>query len=90
MLILETKNLTKRFDGVRAVESVSIGIKKGQITGIIGPNGSGKTTLINLLSRMLPADDGVIMISGAIIQAMKPHQIYNYGITRTFQNIPLF
>ena len=39
---------------------------------------------------MLPADDGVIMISGAIIQAMKPHQIYNYGITRTFQNIRLF
>ena len=90
MLILETKKLSKRFDGVRAVDHFSIGIEKGQITGVIGPNGSGKTTLINLLSGMLPADDGAVVTSGAIIQAMKPHQIYNYGITRTFQNIRLF
>ena len=90
MLILETKNLSKRFDGVQAVDDLSVMIEKGKITGIIGPNGSGKTTLINLLSGMLPADDGTVVVSGVIIQAMKPHQIYNYGITRTFQNIRLF
>ena len=90
MKIIETKNLTKRFDGVHAVDSISIGIKKWQITGIIGPNGSGKTTLINLLSGMLPTDGGVVVVSGVTIEAMKPHQIYSYGITRTFQNIRLF
>src|SRR3989344_4653153 len=91
MLILETKNLTKRFDGVHAVDSISIGIKKGQITGIIGPNGSGKTTLINLLSGMLLMDSGEIIVGGAEkFTRISSRQIYLYGITRTFQNVRLF
>lgn len=90
MTILEIKNLSKRFDGVYAVDNLSIEIEKGKITSIIGPNGSGKTTLINLLSGMLLMDGGAMAVSGAEIQTMKPHQIYSYGITRTFQNIRLF
>lgn len=89
--ILETKNLTKHFDGVRAVDRLSIGIEKGKITGIVGPNGSGKTTLINLLSGMLAMDGGVMVINGAKKFAkINPWQISFYGITRTFQDVRLF
>ncbi|MBI4034051.1 MAG: ABC transporter ATP-binding protein [Candidatus Brennerbacteria bacterium] len=76
MRAIETKNLTKHFDGVYAIDRLSVGIPGGKITAIIGPNGSGKTTLINVLSGMLPIDDGAVIVSG--------------GITRTFQNIRLF
>ena len=90
MIALETKNLIKRFEGVHAVDRLSIKIERGGITGIIGPNGSGKTTLVNLLSGMLPIDGGTIMISGAGLHKIEPHEVSLYGITRTFQNIRLF
>lgn len=91
MKIIETKNLVKRFSGVHAVDRLSIGVEKGQITGIIGPNGSGKTTLINLLSGVLEMDGGEITIDGAKqITRILPHQVSFYGITRTFQSVRLF
>ena len=91
MKIIETKNLVKRFNGVHAVDRLSIEVEKGQITGIIGPNGSGKTTLINLLSGVLEMDSGEIVVDGAEkITRILPHKVYFYGITRTFQNVRLF
>lgn len=91
MKILETKNLIKRFNGIHAVDRLSIGIERGQITGIIGPNGSGKTTLINILSGVLEIDDGEVVIGEAEkFTRIIPHQIFFYGITRTFQNVRLF
>ena len=91
MKILETKNLTKRFDGVHAVDRLSIGIEKGEIAGIIGPNGSGKTTLINLWSGMLTIDGGEVIINGVEnFKRILSHQVYFYGLTRTFQNVQLF
>lgn len=91
MKILETKNLAKRFDGVHAVDRLSVGIEKGNITGIIGPNGSGKTTFINLLSGMLPIDSGEVVIDEVQeLTHILPHQISFFGITRTFQNVRLF
>ena len=91
MKILETKNLTKRFGGVYAVNQLSISFERGQIIGLIGPNGSGKTTLINLLSGILEIDNGEIIINEVVkIKRILPHQISFYGITRTFQNIRLF
>ncbi len=91
MKILETKNLTKRFNGIHAVDRLSIGIEKGTITGIVGPNGSGKTTLINLLSGVLDIDGGEVIIGEAEKRAkILPHQVSFYGITRTFQNVRLF
>lgn len=91
MKILETKNLMKRFNGVRAIDRLSIGIEKGQITGIVGPNGSGKTTLINLLSGVLEIDGGEVIIDGIEkLTRVLPHQVSSYGITRTFQNVRLF
>jgi len=91
MKIIETKNLVKRFNGVYAIDRLSIGIEKGQITGIIGPNGSGKTTLINLLSGVLKIDSGEIVVDETEkITRILPHQVFFYGITRTFQNVRLF
>ena len=91
MKILETKKLTKRFNGVHAVDCLSIGIEKGSITGIIGPNGSGKTTLINLLSGMLPMDSGEMFVGEVKkLTRILPHEISFYGITRTFQHVRLF
>jgi branched-chain amino acid transport system ATP-binding protein len=91
MFILETKNLTKHFDGVKAVDGLSISIEKGKITGIIGPNGSGKTTLINLLSGMFPFNSGAIVVGEAEkLDKIRPYDIFSFGITRTFQNVRLF
>ena len=90
MLIIETKNLIKNFDGVKAVDDLSVQIEKGKITGIIGPNGSGKTTLINLLTGMLPIDEGAVLVNGVKLKKIKPYAISFYGITRTFQTIRLF
>jgi ABC-type branched-subunit amino acid transport system ATPase component len=91
MKIIKTKNLLKRFNGVHAVDRISIGFKKGQITGIIGPNGSGKTTLINLLSGVLEMDGGEIIVYGrGKISRIFPHQVSSYGITRSFQDVRLF
>ena len=90
MTILETKNLTKYFDGVKAVDDFSIEIEKGKITGIIGPTGSGKTTLINLLSGMLFFDKGSVIVGKTEFKKIKPYKIAFYGITRTFQSVRVF
>ncbi len=88
--ILEIKNLSKHFDGVRAVDDLSLEIEEGKITGIIGPNGSGKTTLVNVLSGMIPQNKGFFIINGEKVVKVKPHNIAFYGITRTFQDVRLF
>ena len=91
MPILQTKNLTKHFDGVKAVDGLSVDIEKGKITGIIGPNGSGKTTLVNLLSGIVGLDGGAVIVNDTLkLSNIKPYDIYDYGITRTFQEVRLF
>jgi branched-chain amino acid transport system ATP-binding protein len=91
MKIIKIKNLVKRFNGVHAVDRLSIEVEKGIITGIIGPNGSGKTTLVNLLSGVLEIDSGEIFVDGINkITRILSHQVSSYGITRTFQNVRLF
>jgi len=91
MPILSTKNLSKHFDGVHAVNRLSISFEVGKITGIIGPNGSGKSTLINVLTGMMPADAGEIIVAGAeTLKKMKAYEVPVFGITRTFQDVKLF
>ena len=91
MPALKTENLVKHFEGVMAIEGLSISIEPGRITGIIGPNGSGKTTLINVLSGMLPIDGGCVVIGNTLrLKRIKPHRVHSYGITRTFQEVRLF
>lgn len=90
MNILEVKNLVKHFDGVAAIDRLSFSAAKGTITGIIGPNGSGKTTLTNILSGMIPKDEGAIVIEGVAVERLRSYDARAYGITRTFQNVRVF
>jgi ABC-type branched-subunit amino acid transport system ATPase component len=91
MKALRTNNLTKHFGGVHAVDNLSIGFDEGKITGLIGPNGSGKSTLMNLLSGVMAFDEGVIVVdSSGDLKKIKPHEVADYGITRTFQEVRLF
>jgi branched-chain amino acid transport system ATP-binding protein len=91
MNILETKKIIKNFGGVHAVDGLSIGFEKGKITGLIGPNGSGKSTLINLLTGVLPINAGAVIISSKTeLMKLEPHEVADFGITRTFQEVRLF
>jgi ABC-type branched-subunit amino acid transport system ATPase component len=91
MPLLSTKNLTKHFDGVAAVDRLSLDFEAGKVTGIIGPNGSGKSTLINLLTGVLPFDQGKIVVAGEVeLDKLNSYEAEEYGITRTFQDVRLF
>ncbi len=85
MAILEVKELTKNFGGLRAVDNVSFAVQPGEIFGLIGPNGSGKTTIFNMISHFYPASSGNIIFNGVDITRLKTHQICALGIGRTFQ-----
>lgn len=89
-IILEIKNITKTFGGVRALDNISLSITKETITAIIGPNGSGKTTLFNVINGFLKPDKGKITFKGKDITYLSPSKIARYGIGRTFQLIRVF
>ena len=91
MAILSTSNLSKHFDGVYAVNKLSISFEPGRITGIIGPNGSGKSTLINALTGLVPIDSGEVIVAHAErLTRISSHEVPFYGMTRTFQDVRLF
>lgn len=85
MALFEVKNLTKKFGGLVAVNDVSFQVHEGEIFGLIGPNGSGKTTTFNCINQFFPITSGDILFKGQSIKGMKPHQICQLGIGRTFQ-----
>jgi ABC-type branched-subunit amino acid transport system ATPase component len=87
---LRTENLSRRFGGILAVDTCSITIEKGKITGLIGPNGSGKTTLFNLITGVYDADAGDVFLNNARVTGMKPSKLCHQGISRTFQITRLF
>ena len=88
--MIKTSNLTKRFDGLIAVNDVNISIEENHISGVIGPNGSGKTTLFNLLSGFFPPSEGRIVFNGEDITQMPPNKRVHRGIVRTFQLVSVF
>ena len=90
MAMLDVKNLSISFGGLKAVDDFSITIEKGQLYGLIGPNGAGKTTIFNLLTGVYKPDGGRILLDGKNITGHKAIQINQAGIARTFQNIRLF
>ena len=83
MLILD--QVVKSFGGHRAVDGVSFSLESGRITGLIGPNGAGKTTLFNLIAGALRPDSGRISLAGCPISGLRPDQVFQAGLARTFQ-----
>jgi len=83
--ILTAKNIIKKFGGLIALKGVSIGIRQGEIVGIMGPNGSGKTTLINVISGVYMPDEGRVIFEGKDITYIPSHLRARMGILRTYQ-----
>jgi branched-chain amino acid transport system ATP-binding protein len=88
--LLEVAGIRKRFGGLQAVADVSLGVGVGEIVGLIGPNGAGKTTLFHVISGFLPADGGDVRFDGASTRGLRPHQICQRGLARTFQIVKPF
>ena len=90
MEILKIQNLTKRFGGLIAVNSVDVSIEENRLTSIIGPNGAGKTTFFNLLTGLLKPDAGRIHFNGKDITDLSPYRIVKQGLARSFQILNIF
>lgn len=88
--LLAAQDLTVRFGGLTALDSVSFSIRRGEILGLIGPNGAGKTTCFNALTGVYRPTSGTVVFDGELIGRRKRHQITRLGIARTFQNIRLW
>jgi ABC-type branched-subunit amino acid transport system ATPase component/ABC-type branched-subunit amino acid transport system permease subunit len=84
-IVLEVRNLSRAFGGLKAVQDVSFKLRRNEILGIIGPNGAGKTTVFNLLNGFMRPDQGEILIDGRNMSGRKPHELCKAGIGRTFQ-----
>lgn len=83
--VLATKDVTKRFGGLIALDSVSLTVTKNSLTLLIGPNGAGKTTFVNVCTGVLKPDNGRIEFDGIDITGLPPYKIYSYGFVRSFQ-----
>ncbi|HOJ51485.1 MAG TPA: ABC transporter ATP-binding protein [Syntrophales bacterium] len=88
--MLEVRNLSKFFGGLRAVNDLSFRIEKGEILSIIGPNGSGKSTVFNLITGFYEPTYGQVLYTGEDITGLKPHVIARKGIARTFQHTTIY
>jgi branched-chain amino acid transport system ATP-binding protein len=88
--VMEMKNITLRFGGVEAIKDISFDIHEGEIRAIIGPNGAGKSSMLNVISGFYIPQEGEVWYKGAPRPAMKPFEVAQQGIARTFQNIALF
>ena len=83
--MLKVENVNKFFGGIKAVNNVSLEVKKGSITGLIGPNGAGKTTLFNTIAGVYSPNSGDLYLEEENINDLKPHELFNKGVLRTFQ-----
>lgn len=90
MILLETKNLSKHFGGLKAVNNVSIKVNQGEIYGLIGPNGAGKTTFLNTISGAYYPDGGKVFYSGEDVTKTWPHKMCHKGLARTYQIVRFF
>jgi branched-chain amino acid transport system ATP-binding protein len=83
--MLDVRALSKHFGGIRAVDGCSFSAEAGKITALIGPNGAGKTTAFNCISKTMPPTAGEVWLDGERIDMLRPHQITQRGLSRTFQ-----
>jgi branched-chain amino acid transport system ATP-binding protein len=90
MALLEVRNMTHYFGGLRAVSNYNLAVEPGQIRGLIGPNGAGKTTIFNLITGVYHPTEGKILLEGEEITNFEPNQIADRGLGRTFQNLRLW
>ena len=90
MPILQVKNMSHDFGGLRAVQNYNLELEPGQIRGLIGPNGAGKTTIFNLITGIYNPTEGDVLLEGKKINGLPPHKIASMGISRTFQNLLLW
>jgi branched-chain amino acid transport system ATP-binding protein len=90
MSLLEVRNVSKSFGATRAVDDVSLTIRRGEFLGLIGSNGAGKTTLVNLISGFFPADRGALLFDGHDITRRSINERIHVGIARSFQLVNLF
>jgi ABC-type branched-subunit amino acid transport system ATPase component len=88
--MLELRNLSRHFGGVKAVDQLDLTVRRGEILGLIGPNGSGKSTTVNLITGVYLPTAGDVIFQGQDISKLAPHQRCELGLARTFQNIRLF
>ena len=89
-VLLRTEDLTVKFGGLTALDSLTFDIRRGEILGLIGPNGAGKTTCFNAITGVYRPTSGTVLFDGAPLGTVKRHQITRKGIARTFQNIRLW
>lgn len=88
--ILELRNISKRFGGLKVLEGISTSVSPGSVHGIIGPNGAGKSTLFNIITGLIRPNSGEILFKGGLLGRTPPHRRVPLGMARTFQNIRLF
>ncbi|BCH22953.1 ABC transporter ATP-binding protein [Mesorhizobium sp. L-8-10] len=88
--LLEVRNVSLSFGGVKAITNISFDVRKGEIRAIIGPNGAGKTSMLNVVNGFYTPQHGTIVFRGVERRGMKPHHAVRQGIARTFQNVALF
>jgi branched-chain amino acid transport system ATP-binding protein len=89
-LALEARQVSMQFGGLKALADFSLTLKVGELKGLIGPNGAGKTTAFNALTGVYPPTSGDVLVAGARVNGLRPHQVCGRGLARTFQNIRLF
>jgi len=90
MALLELRDIMKMFGGLLALSHLSFDVAEGEIAGLIGPNGAGKTTIFNVITGIYPATNGTVRFRGQPLNGLRPHEITERGIARTFQTIRLF
>ena len=88
--LLETRDLVKEFGGLVATDDVNLSVEVGERVSLIGPNGAGKSTLINLITRRLDPTDGDILFKGESVVGLKPHQVVQRGVSKSFQTASIF
>ena len=90
MALLELREVTRWFGGLRAVGDLSFGVEQGEILGLIGPNGAGKTTVFNLVTGFVRPSSGEVLLEGRSLAGLRPHAVTARGVARTFQVVKPF
>lgn len=88
--LLELREVSRSFGGLRALQGVSLDVRAGEIAAVIGPNGAGKSTLFNVIAGSIRPDSGSVRLLGREISRSRPHEVARLGLARTFQTTRLF